>query len=115
MFRSGTTRYRFDDYEELHDLLNYMASAEKWSRPEFDRVTAPLSEVRAKSNLLNHEIRAYGVFNPKVRRQFILLHGVTAKKKDRDRKAQEVALIRLSLLEREKGSIHEFAVEGRIT
>jgi hypothetical protein len=104
-----------DDYESLQDLLNYMASAERWGRPEFDRVTPPLHEIREKANVLNHEIRIYGVFNPTVRRQFIFLHGVTAKKKDRDKKAQDVALTRLSILERRKGSIHEFAIEGRIT
>ncbi len=104
-----------EEYEELQDQLNYMANAEIWTRPEFDKVTNPLHEVRVKANLANHQIRVYGVFDKTIRRRFIFLHGVTAKKKDRDRKGQEVAFTRLGLLRQGKASTHEFVVESRTT
>ena len=104
-----------EEYEELQDLLNYMASAEKWTRPDFDKVTSPLHEIRVKANIANHEIRVYGVFNREVRRQFLFLHGVTAKKKDRDKKGQDIALARLALLKQRKASTNEFVVESRTT
>lgn len=104
-----------EEHEKLQDRLNYMANAESWTRPEFDKVTNPLHEVRVKANAANHQIRVYGVFDTEVRRRFIFLHGVTAKKKDRDRKGQEVALRRLSVLRQGKASTHEFVIESRTT
>jgi hypothetical protein len=83
-----------EEFEELQDLLNYLAETEKWTRPEFDKVTKPLHEVRVKASVANHEVRVYGYFDPEVRRRFVFLHGVTAKKKDRDKKGQEVARLR---------------------
>jgi hypothetical protein len=102
-----------EEYDELQDLLNYMASAETWTRPEFDKISSPLHEVRVKANLANHEVRLYGIFNPNVRRQFLFLHGVTAKKKDHDKKGQDVALGRLTLLKQGKASSHGFVIESR--
>jgi hypothetical protein len=102
-----------EEYEELQDLLNHMASAEKWTRPEFDKVTSPLHEVRVKANIANHEVRVYGVFNPDVRHQFLFLLGVTAKKKDKDKQGQDKALARLALLKQRKASTHEFVIESR--
>jgi hypothetical protein len=104
-----------EEHEELQDLLNYMADVESWTRPEFDKVTPPLHEVRAKASLANHQVRIYGVFDTNTRHRFIFLHGVTAKKKDRDKKGQAVALKRLSLLKLKKASTHEFVIESRTT
>jgi len=104
-----------DEYEELQDLLNYMADLNSWTRPEFDKVTPPLHEIRVKANLANHQVRIYGVFDANIRHRFIFLHGVTAKKKDRDKKGQAIALKRLSLLNLKKASTHEFVIESRTT
>ena len=64
-----------EEYEELQDLLNYMADVDNWTRPEFDKVTPPLFEVRVKASAANHQVRVYGVFDTKVRRRFIFLYG----------------------------------------
>ncbi len=100
-----------EEHEELQDQLNHLASAEKWTRPDFDKVASPLHEVRVKASKANHQIRVYGVFGD-IRKQFIFLHGVTAKKKDRDKHGQDIALVRLGLLRQRKASIHEFIVES---
>src|ERR1700742_1624304 len=85
-------RLPIEEYEELQNLLNYMADVDTWTRPGFDKVTPPLHEVRVKAGAANHQVRLYGVFDAQVRRRFIFLHGVTAKKKDHDQKGQKVAL-----------------------
>jgi hypothetical protein len=101
-----------EEREELQDLLNYASDIELWKRPEFDKVSKPLHEFRVKANIANHEVRLYGVFDPNVRRRFIFLHGVTAKKRDRDKKGQDLALSRWSLIKQGKASTHEFAIES---
>jgi hypothetical protein len=104
-----------EEYEELLDTLNYLADIEIWKRPEFDKVAKPLHEIRSKANVANHEIRVYGIFHPTIRRCFIFLHGVTAKKQDHDKNGQDVALARLRLLNQRKASTHEFVIESRST
>ena len=32
-----------EEHEELQDQLNHLASAEKWTRPDFDKVASPSS------------------------------------------------------------------------
>lgn len=96
-----------EQYEDLQDTLNYLTDTENWKRPEFDKVAKPLHEIR------NNDTRIYGVFHPTVRRCFLFLHGVTAKKKSHDKKGQDVALARLALLRQGKASSYEFVIEGR--
>jgi hypothetical protein len=100
-----------EEYEELQDTLNYLADTKDWRRPEFDKVTSPLHEIRSKANCANHLIRVYGFFDPKIRRRFVMLHGNESKKVGYDKKGQEIALNHLSLLKQGKASTHEFAVE----
>jgi hypothetical protein len=100
-----------EEYEELQDVLNYLAELENWKRPEFDKVQSPLHEIRCKANRANRCIRVYGVINPNVRRQFIMLHGNESKKVGNDKHGQKIALDHLSLLHQRRVSTHEFIVE----
>ena len=99
-----------EEHDELQDTLNFLAYTPDWRRPHFDKVTQPLHEIRSKAHEANHEIRVYGIFDPNVRRRFLMLNGTTAKKKDVDRKGQDVALNRLSLVTQRKAGTHEFSV-----
>jgi hypothetical protein len=105
-----------EEHDELLDTVNHLASmpVTSWRRPEFDKIDAPLYEIRCKANKANHEIRVYGAFDPKVRGRFILLHGNEAKKKDEDTAGKAVALKRWALLENGKASTHEFVFEEGI-
>lgn len=105
-----------EEHDEIQDTMNHLASipVTSWRRPEFDKVDAPLSEIRCKANKANHEIRIYGVFNPKVRGQFVFLYGNEAKKKDEDKAGKAVALKRWGLVQNGKASIHEFEFEKGI-
>ncbi len=102
-----------EEHDEFHDKVNYLASMPitSWRRPEFDKVDAPLCEIRCKANKANHDIRVYGTFDPGVRGRFILLYGNHAKKKDEDRNGKAIALKRWGLIENGKASTHEFVFE----
>lgn len=99
-----------DEHDELQDNLNYLAVTADWRRPRFDKVDTPLHEIRSKAHLANHAIRVYGVFDPNVRRRFLMLYGNSAKKKGRDSDGQRTALDRWSLVKRGKATTHEFSV-----
>jgi len=86
----------------------------EWRRPEFDKVTPPLAEIRCKSSQTNHTIRLYGVFDEKIRARFILLNATEAKKKDQDQEAQNIAIKRMELIRNRKASTHEFEFEKGI-
>lgn len=101
-----------EEYEELQDVLNYLAVLENWRRPEFDKVKSPLHEIRSKANQANHCIRVYGIFDRKVRRRFVMLYGNEAKKVSMDKNGQKTALDRLSLLDQGRASTHEFVIEN---
>lgn len=102
-----------DEHDELLDTVNHLSSLPitSWRRPAFDKVDSPLCEIRCKANKANHEIRVYGVFNPKLRGQFILLYGTESKKKNKDKAGQDAALKRWDLIKNRKASTHEFVFE----
>lgn len=102
-----------EEHDELLDTVNHLASlpVTSWRRPKFDKLDTPLCEIRCSARVANHEIRVYGAFDSKVRGQFILLNGNTAKKKDKDRPGQQTALDRLSLIRQGKARTHEFVFE----
>lgn len=99
-----------EEHDELQDVLNYLSITEEWKRPRFDKVHPPLHEIRSKAAIAKHVIRVYGVFSQDVRRQFVLLFGNEAKKVGYDKKGQNVALSRLSLIKQGKSSTHEFSI-----
>jgi hypothetical protein len=105
-----------EEHDEIHDTVNHLASipVTSWRRPEFDKVDAPLYEIRCKANKANHEIRIYGVFDPKIRGRFVFLYGNEAKKKDEDKVGKAVASKRWGLVQNGKASIHEFEFEKGI-
>jgi phage-related protein len=100
-----------EEHEELLDILNYLSNMPmtSWRRPEFDKVTPPLHEIRCKANKKNHIIRVYGVFDAKVRGRFVMLHGNECKKTGNDQAGQDLALQRYSLLKQGRATTHEFA------
>jgi len=104
------------DRDEILDRVNYLSSmpVTEWRRPEFDKVTPPLAEIRCKSSQTNHAIRLYGVFDETVRAQFVILNATEAKKKDRDQDAQNLAIKRLGLIKSRKASTHDFEFEKGI-
>ncbi len=99
--------------EELQDTLNYLAAIPpwQWRRPEFDKLQAPLHEIRCKDSETNHWIRVYGAFDKKVRGRFIFLYGNAEKKVKNDKAAKKLALARFALLEQGKATTHEFVIE----
>jgi hypothetical protein len=103
------------DREELIDTINYLLPmpVTEWRRPEFDKVDYPLIEIRCKSTQANHSIRMYGVFDEQIRGRIILLNGTDAKKRDKDKSGQKVALDRLTLLKSKKGKTNEFHFEKK--
>jgi hypothetical protein len=104
------------DRDEILDQVNYLSSmpVTEWRRPEFDKVTPPLAEIRCKSSQTNHTIRLYGVFDEKIRGRFIILNATEAKKKDRDQDAQNIAIKRLGLIKTGKANTHGFKFEKGI-
>lgn len=102
-----------EEREELQDTLNYLSNipVTSWKRPEFDKVAAPLHEVRCKANKKNHIIRVYGVFDSKVRGRFVFLAVNVSKKTKKDADTQALALKRWSLVNQGKASTHEFVIE----
>lgn len=101
------------DRDEIVDTINYLLSmpVTDWRRPEFDKVTPPLVEIRCRASQANHTIRIYGAFDDIVRGRIILLNGTEAKKKSRDAAGQDLALTRLKLLRARKGKADEFRFE----
>lgn len=104
------------DRDEILDQVTYLSSmpVTEWRRPEFDKVTPPLAEIRCKSNQTNHTIRLYGVFDENIRARFVILNANEAKKKDQDQDAQNLAIERLGFLKTGKASTHEFEFEKGI-
>jgi hypothetical protein len=105
------------EVDEIVDTVNHLRSlpVTEWRRPEFDKVTSPLVEIRCKANKTKHVIRIYGVFDEQVRAKLILLSANECKKTDSDKPTQDLALERLALLRSGKASTHEFYFEKRTT
>ncbi len=93
-----------EEYEELQDTLNYLADIPIWKRPEFDKVMPPLHEIQGKGiSVKSCGTRIYGVFDPGVRRRFVMLNGEEAKKKSHDMSGQRLALSRHKFIKARKG------------
>jgi hypothetical protein len=103
------------DKDEIVDTINHLLPipVTEWRRPEFDKVSPPLVEIRCKANQTNHVIRLYGVFDETVRARIILLNATDSKKTSNDRAAQDLALDRLKLIKTGKGTTHEFYFQGK--
>jgi hypothetical protein len=105
------------DRDEIIDTINHLLPlpVTEWRRPQFDKVDAPLVEIRCKSSQANHAIRMYGVFDETIRGRIILLYGTDAKKADKDKAGQKLAIERLKLLKQGKGATDEFHFEKKPT
>ena len=99
-----------EEKDEAGDTIGYLQKlpVDQWGKPKFAPLGDGLSEIRFKVNTVNKFVRIYGCFWPKGRRfSYSLLLGAEKKKKNPRRDVAE-ARKRMSRLERDEASVHEF-------
>jgi len=99
-----------EEKDEARDRIGYLQKlpVAQWRKPEFAPLGDGLSEIRFRVNTVNKVVRIYGCFWPKhLRFSYSLLLGAEKKVKNPSHHVAE-ARKRLSRLERNEASVHEF-------